>query len=435
MLSPLQAYAPKTRFQSRLSQKRTWSEDMDNHLWMTYMRYLQDPRHTPFKMLPGTAPPLGVCSRVVREAKKTWKGHGAAAASRTQRPTRRTSHRLESLASPMASSAMPVIVEPRKSHVPWPRSDAATRRRLRDLCKRKPSLSAYYTRILRSPSPAPQCAPPVYASLNAEVQPAAPVDVKSSFSTRDMNISLATSTSSTMRLDGILAQLASENEARPIPEQRPIRSFAHQKSQSLHIGLGNGAYPSRALASPFRPLVESRQGGASRFTGHESAQRLEGTPALELFAPAPLRTFKRSAQHDLHDMMSSNEPSGRPGHLVQGIFRSLESGHRRVRSRGFSLGDMSASPRPPAIFNSISSLEQRVEPAPQPAPARLFVLQDDSEAMNRLGSPFSESSMKPRFNTFPRAFSPIAVETTETDQPTAEASVSNQSAAYPFSFI
>ena len=59
---------------NRLGRRSDWTDEMDNHLWITYMRYLQDPTHTPFKMLPGTAPPLGVCARVVREAKRTWKG-------------------------------------------------------------------------------------------------------------------------------------------------------------------------------------------------------------------------------------------------------------------------------------------------------------------------------------------------------------------------
>ncbi|KAG9876427.1 hypothetical protein KCV05_g22067, partial [Aureobasidium melanogenum] len=45
-----------------------FTPEMDNHLWFTYMSYVQDPRVTPFKMLPGTSPPLGVCHRVAREA-------------------------------------------------------------------------------------------------------------------------------------------------------------------------------------------------------------------------------------------------------------------------------------------------------------------------------------------------------------------------------
>lgn len=51
-----------------------WTPEMDRHLWTTYLIYLQDPTVTPFKMLPGTAPPLGVCHRVAREARRTWRG-------------------------------------------------------------------------------------------------------------------------------------------------------------------------------------------------------------------------------------------------------------------------------------------------------------------------------------------------------------------------
>ena len=83
--SPLKAYGKAPSKPSHLRTTQTWTEQMDAHLWMTYMRYLQDPTHTPFKMLPGTAPPLGVCSRIVREAKRTWKGSRSSGAIRAYR--------------------------------------------------------------------------------------------------------------------------------------------------------------------------------------------------------------------------------------------------------------------------------------------------------------------------------------------------------------
>jgi hypothetical protein len=71
--SPLPAFQ-SARPAKRLKMRATFTEDMDHHLWMTYMKYLQDPTVTPFKALPGTVPPNGVCHRVSRMARKTWKG-------------------------------------------------------------------------------------------------------------------------------------------------------------------------------------------------------------------------------------------------------------------------------------------------------------------------------------------------------------------------
>ncbi|GAB1195074.1 hypothetical protein APSETT444_004328 [Aspergillus pseudonomiae] len=61
---------PKFRRNKPPTRER-WTRDMDNHLWNTYQIYLQDPTITPFKMTPGSIPPLGVTHRVAREAKKT----------------------------------------------------------------------------------------------------------------------------------------------------------------------------------------------------------------------------------------------------------------------------------------------------------------------------------------------------------------------------
>ncbi|OAG11417.1 uncharacterized protein CC84DRAFT_1158963 [Paraphaeosphaeria sporulosa] len=62
------------RQQAKLKLKASFTEEMDYHLWMTYMKYLQDPTVTPFKALPTTVPPNGVCHRVARLARHTWKG-------------------------------------------------------------------------------------------------------------------------------------------------------------------------------------------------------------------------------------------------------------------------------------------------------------------------------------------------------------------------
>ena len=39
---------------------------MDNHLFNVYQMYLADPSVTPFKTVPGSIPPTGVCHRVAQ---------------------------------------------------------------------------------------------------------------------------------------------------------------------------------------------------------------------------------------------------------------------------------------------------------------------------------------------------------------------------------
>ncbi|EMC95864.1 hypothetical protein BAUCODRAFT_55907, partial [Baudoinia panamericana UAMH 10762] len=99
-----------------------WTPAMDDHIWITFLSYLSDPRVTPFKMLAGTAPPLGVCFRVANKAKRTWSG-------------RRASTSVDLLASDrLQREDSPDTIRPGTSNAKnpqWPRSDGATRRRLR----------------------------------------------------------------------------------------------------------------------------------------------------------------------------------------------------------------------------------------------------------------------------------------------------------------
>jgi len=96
----------------------------------------------------------------------------------------------------------------------------------------------------------------------------------------------------------------------------------------------------------------------------------------------------------------------RQNHLMKELFgpvQPVDAGHRRVRSRGFSLGDMSGSSRlaslftPPAVPNPPENTVQQ----PQAMQATLLPPPSIDRVM-RLGSPFAE---KPHFNTFPRNFS------------------------------
>jgi hypothetical protein len=241
-----------------------------------------------------------------------------------------------------------------------------------------------------------------------------PTNGVSAFSTRDMDISLATSTASTMQYGNALSQLASEAVT---PKPRPSDQFgppsgrlnSHHKSQSLQLNLGSDYYSEssdRMLGSPFEPsnTVQGLHTHGSAFqTPMATAPRL----ASPLRLPPPIGrsgSFKRRNEDDGIGGLESNAenspfPDFDPRHGVP---------KRRIRARGFSLGDVSESSRrlsnlfapPPnaesilttATFPTLNIGSGLMPPAP-------------IERMRRLGSPFTEKPSKPHFNTFPRNFS------------------------------
>lgn len=444
--SPLQDYAiPSFSLTSNVVSRPPWTQEMDDHLWITYMRYLQDPRHTPFKMLPGTAPPPGVCSRVVREAKRNWKGHLTSAVPKVHRFARWGSHRAETPETYSAQGA-----QTRRSLVPWPRSDAATRKRLRDLCKLKPTLSAHYGRLLHARSPSPFLSSSGGARSTSLARDVMSVQSNAgAFSTRDMNISLVTSTSTTMQPSHPLVQLSSEFAAAPTPRapvpqviqpedattprplqvarqdlQGPPRTPNHQKSMSMQERSFSSIHP-RPLASPFRPLPIKRTSYEPFQPAVPFSAILPNTtlaPPAELHAPVPRRSiFKRPAHNELNDMMHSEDPYTRQHHLMKELFgekQPIEVSHRRVRSRGFSLGDMTAASRLDSLFSGsgggVPAADNSLPSIPHASPAAptgSLLPPPSIGRVARLGSPFAEKpATKTHFNTFPRSFSLIGLE-------------------------
>jgi len=412
LASPLFA-TPKPRPAKKSKQRATFSEEMDHHLWMTYMKYLQDPTVTPFKALPSTTPPNGVCHRVARMARKTWK------TPRTPRAggLRADTHYGSPSSTPMTtksskSSSRTPLAKPSKSILRYP-TEKQCRKRLRDLAKQKPSLSAHYQRLLqRSPSPF-QSSPPSEASSQPQPQPqpqpqqplSSPFSQGTvSFSTRDMNLSLATSTATSMQLGNPLSQLASETTPRPAGRTwSNVRSSAHQKSQSLHIGLGLG----NGLGSPFNASYGTTNTGANKHnarTWHAPSSSLQG-PRLgspfQLHSPRPMsRVFKRRALHTNFEDRARN----RGDSFVNELFGApAESSHRRVRNRGFSLGDMVEGARRLPLANDPSGMNPFANlGSSMPSPARrapAVSADAQAHATVRLGSPFGA---RPN-NTFPRS--------------------------------
>jgi hypothetical protein len=154
-----------------------------------------------------------------------------------------------------------------------------------------------------------------------------------------------------------------------------------------------------------------------------------------LHAPIPRRSFfKRPAQNELNDMMHSEDPYTRQHHLRKELFGSgqpVEASHRRVRSRGFSLGDMSAVCRLESLFASPGETARAAESSLPPLErlqTNVLLPPPSIDSVARLGSPFAEKpATKTHFNTFPRNFSFIGLEPAmEIVEDSAEAAPADQ---------
>jgi len=373
-----------------------WTSEMDKHLWSTYLVYLQDPTVTPFKMLPGVPPPLGICHRVAREARRSWRG--GKMASRTP----------SGLLAPLAVTdelqkidrpGSPDTIRPHRSgsntptdsagqRMPlWPKSGGSTRRRLRYLSKRKPTIAPHYQRLLQSRSPSPFCSssrPQTRSEsrLSEVSSPTGPAR-SSSFSTRDIQMSLTTSTADTMQPDGPLAQLATDEDAisqpsrewfnePPVPfaSEIPIPSDFSNQSNNETVQVTSSVSTPR-LGSPFG--YHTWGPSRSRQRVRPSPPRIHSSDAStigpSLRSPVRLHdTFpypgihKRRARHQLEDELSPGG-SNMQENLLENVFGPPNEGrHRRVRSRGFSLGDVN-DPNPlQSLFTPPSSDDPMTSP-------------------------------------------------------------------------
>jgi hypothetical protein len=389
----------------RLKIRATFNEDMDYHLWMTYMKYLQDPTVTPFKALPSTVPPNGVCHRVARMARKTWKGPRAARLGVRVDDSYGSRSGTPDTIRPLKSGSSTPVARTSKSFSRYP-SEKQCRKRLRDLAKQKPTLSAHYQRLLRrSPSPLQSSPPPEPSSQNLPLSTSFSQD-STTFSTRDMNFSLATSTATSMQMGNPLSELASDATPRPAPRTfSSVRSSAHQKSQSLHIGLGLGL--GNLVGSSFQKMSEMTDGSINQSNARTwHAPSSSGQPPrlgspFQLHTPRPMaRVFKRRALNSNFEDRARN----RGNSFVDDLFGApAESSHRRVRSRGFSLGDMMDGARRlplstsgPSDMNPFMDLGSVMPGSIQYSPAVPVGVHE--QATIRLGSPFGSRPS----NTFPR---------------------------------
>ena len=419
--------------QNGLSTKQArvnWTPEMDKHLWSVYHVYLQDPTVTPFKMLPGTAPPLGVCHRVAREAKRSWRGsktgirnpstmislpsvddRGKAATTFSYRSTSP-----ETIRGNRSGSNTPTGSATAKALL-WPKSSSSTRRRLRHLCKNKPTIAPHYQRLLQSRSPSPFSASsrPQSRSQSRLSEVSSPFEVQSSsFNTRDIQLSLTTSTAASMQPQGPLAQLGSENATILQPQQEwfneppvPWASPTAIPSDVVDADVGGNEEPTPApplLGSPFG--YHTWGPSRSRQRVRPSTSRIQSSDASTLGPSlrSPVRfsdTFpypsiqtsvqKRRARYPLEDELSPGGSSMQQSLLENLLDGPAEGRHRRVRSRGFSLGDVNTPNPLEGLFTpphsrdgmTVPSDATQRSPVPNPAEPRTPI-----RTIRRLGSPF-----------------------------------------------
>lgn len=191
--------------QSRKSRRAPWTRQMSAHVWNTYATYLQDPKVTPFNIGKSGIPPHGVCNRVAREARRSWR-------QGQQRLTRRS-------ATPTAESTANAATAVSS----WPHTCAATRAHLRELCKSNASSSARGHRYMAySPAAFGRAGNRTRSRRSAPA-----ISPHGVFSSSDMSISLTLSTAESMQPNGPLAQLTSSvpgpirDEITPTPSQAP----------------------------------------------------------------------------------------------------------------------------------------------------------------------------------------------------------------------
>lgn len=416
----------------------SWTSEMDKHLWSTYHIYLQDPTVTPFKMLPGVAPPLGVCHRVTREARRSWRGEKATARKSSQLLSPFKSKDEASVAGDSGIPGSPDTIRANRSgsNTPtrtdlsdpkalvWPKSSSSTRRRLRYLCKRKPSIAPHYQRLLQSRSPSPFTSSSPHgpsrsqsrlSEVTSSFQPQS-----SPFNTRDIQLSLTTSTAATMQPNGPLAQLASVDASTadiqpnnewfnqpPVPWASPT-AIPSDIGATVGMDVANDPMQTPRLSSPFN--YHTWGPSRSRQRTRPSTSRMQSSDAATLGPSlrSPLRmhdTFpypgnsgvqKRRARLQLEDELSPGG-SNREQDLLDSLLNNHREGrHRRVRSRGFSLGDVQTTNNLENMFNPPNDDQMRTPPTSTNGASTSGSLDPTTPTqIRRLASPFNGIAPRP----------------------------------------
>lgn len=369
LLSADDAYkSARPRVPSARSRKAPWTRSMSQHLWSTYMMYLQDPKVTPVRIGKSGIPPNGVCLRVAREAKRSWrKSRNYVARGRNTTPT--------------AESSAPVSE--------WPHTCAATRGHLRDLCKIKAGSAVRDQRYFsRSPTPFGRTA------NRARNRRSVPVPSSSVFSGSEMARCLTICTSESMQINGPLAQLTASQPEHDRANDTPTVA---DTTSSLEVP----SIPSRGrLGSPFGarsygPSASNSLSGAFEF-GQDLQRQTHTTGPRRLASPARLVDSRPSSQKRRQGIL---EPRRRKRPSLGTDFWTDPSDNNTAHSlksrRSFAEFSSTASHKRDAMFVPRANLQQLFESSARSTPRddNMEVTTPSQAAQTdgppRLGSPFT----------------------------------------------
>ncbi|KAI1979245.1 hypothetical protein LOZ53_006435 [Ophidiomyces ophidiicola] len=376
-----------------------WTLEMDNHLWNTYQMYLQDPTITPFKTIPGSLPPLGVSHRVSREARRTWPRvkHGL-----SKNAFEETGKDVELKNEMKSGSCTPTAGVSGSTKPLWPHSDASTRKRLKQLCRRRFSIAPHYQRLLQSRSPSPFPEPFVQSSSNS-LPVSGSYGSPNAFS-RDLGVSLVATS-----LPANIPKINVENRHSSPPETDWFNKIAEKPSevgletqQVLQPPVHGGPALIPRLGSPFmyrtwgpdnlRRRVHSAAVNLPE-TVHGTGSRLRSSIPPEMLPGA----HKRRAINQLEDEVSPdrNAPTEYLPQPLKDNGKNQNYRRVRLRNRGATMGGLNSRDRlsqlftPPSLFSSNESSNNVAHSSTSQVEA-------PKEEIKRLGSPFNLDLSKGR---------------------------------------
>lgn len=391
-----------------------WTVEMDNHLWNVYQMYLADPSITPFKAALGVIPPLGVCNRVARVARRTWskatkvprqmvKRHSFRDVMDDMYAVREKTPKLPSSTESPGDTPQHGFSVGSKSQFP---DKNVTRRRFKELCRQKFSITPHYQRLRESRSPSPFTDQFSLHSSKSRTSRGASRQSTTSYTTRDLGISLVASGAT-----GPLAQLVT-GDSPPMQSDdwfnTPVASSS-QTNSSPPAGLGinnDSLAPASSvprLASPFtyntwdgpaRPRRNPLPDISHYDTISATGQRLLSPVRLDPFSNA----HKRRAQHQLEDELSPGGSDIRNQNTRQELVFTgagdISQRRIRLRSRGATLGaSLDSRDRLNRLFSPpLPQLDTSTIDAAPPLSGLVAPEQDDRH--KRLGSPFELEANK-----------------------------------------
>lgn len=404
-----------------------WSIEMDNHLFNVYQMYLGDPTVTPFKTVPGSIPPNGVCRRVARRAKELWPKASKIPKHIVKR------YKLRNVFDERNAHAQDRTPEPndflrvrestptsslRESRGFWP-SESSTRKRLRQLCKEKFTITAHYQRLRESRSPSPftdsfsrRSSSRITRSMSRQMS--APQVLSSptspaTYATRELGISLVASGATAPLAQLVTGDSPPTEHASDDFFNTPIASTSKNKLSPTGLGIdSNGLAPPVGdiprLASPFSYSTWNGPTRSGRHHRREVSQNHFDTVHItghRLLSPVRLEpdmssnANKRRAQQSLEDELSPNGSAlGQKSSVQELIFTGagdLSQRRIRLRNRGATLGSTVSSKLDslftPPMTDSTAAGPSSDTPSVPMLPSNLAV-PESSEREKRLGSPF-----------------------------------------------